>query len=152
MVDPASLTGATLVSLAASKFVEATAKQLGDVVTPAVLKQAGSQIDAMWQKIKQHFAGNKKAEAAISQVETRCSPAARNKLVVYLDDELLEPENYELAQDLQQIAQQIINIGQQQNELTRNRINVSGVSDEAKVNVVGEVNGARTVNIGSGGT
>ena len=66
MVEPVSLTGAALMTLAASKFVETAAEkaaaQLGTGVTAAVLKKAGTQVDAMWARVKRHFAGNKKAE------------------------------------------------------------------------------------------
>lgn len=75
MVEPMTLTGATLAALAASKFVEAAAKQVGDVVTPAVLKRAGNQVDAMWARVKRHFAGDKKAERAIAQIEKGEEPA-----------------------------------------------------------------------------
>ena len=75
MVVPMILTGATLAALAASKFVEAAAKQVGDVVTPAVLKRAGNQVDAMWARVKRHFAGDKKAERAIAQIEKGEEPA-----------------------------------------------------------------------------
>lgn len=155
MVEPMSLTGATLVALAANKFVESTAKQLGDVVTPAVLKQAGKQIDVMWAKVKQHFTGNKKAENAIAQVEADRSPEALNRLAVYLDDDLQEPHNKVFADSLRQMAEQIINIGQQKTETTTNNIiniRVSDINDEAQVNVVGEINHASTVNIGNGRT
>lgn len=145
MVEPVSLTGATLIVMAASKFVGKAAEKLGEVVAPAVLKQAGTQVDAMWQRVKGHFAGNQKAERAIAQVETVQSAEALAKLEVYLDDDLQEPENQALANDLRQMAQQIINIGQQQQKATTFNIDAR---DEARVNAVGEISHATTVNIG----
>lgn len=144
MTDPATVTVATLVALAGSKFVETAATKIGEVATPALLKRAGAQVDQLWTRIKQHFVGNKRAEAAIVQVEQAQSAAALTKLAVYLEDELSEPQNQQLAQELQQIAQQIINIGQQTQTQTTFNIDAK---DQARVTAVGEVN-ASTVNFG----
>ena len=155
MVEPVSLTGAALVALAASKFVETAAEkaaeQLGGGVTAAVLKKAGTQVDAMWQRVKQHFAGNRKAEGAIAKVEagppaSPQSAEAMTKLAVYLDDDLQEPQNQALADELRQIAQQIINIGQQQTTTTFN----IDARDESRVNAIGGDVNATTVNFGDG--
>ena len=147
MVEPAALTSATLAALAASKFVEAAAKKVGDVVAPAVLKRAGSQVDAMWAKVKRHFVGDKKAERAIAQIEQGES-AALSKLSVYLDDELQEPENAAFARELQQMAQQIVNIGQQEQRQTTINTVVSG---EGQANVVGgDVSAQGDIRIGNG--
>lgn len=145
MVEPVSLTGAMLAALAASKFVETAAAKASEVLTPAVLKQTGTQIDAMWQRVKRHFAGNGKAERAIAQIETTQSTEALSKLKVYLDDDLQEPQHQALADELRQMAQQIINIGQQQTNTTFN----IDARDEARVNAVNEIN-ATTVNFGDG--
>ncbi len=69
MLEPVSLTGAALMAIAASKFVGKAAEKLGEVVAPAALKQAGKQVDEMWQRMKGHLAGNQKAERAITQTE-----------------------------------------------------------------------------------
>jgi phosphoribosylformylglycinamidine (FGAM) synthase PurS component len=142
MSDPVTLTTATLVALAASKFVETAAAKVGEVATPAVLKQAGSQIDQLWSRIKAHFAGKPKAEAAIVAVEKEQSEAALTKLAVYLDDDLSDPQHQTLQRDLQQLAQQIINISQQhQQSITIN----ATAHDSAKQAVVGENSG--TINL-----
>jgi hypothetical protein len=140
MTDPVTLTTATLVALAASKFVETAAAKAGEVATPAILKTAGEPIDQLWQRIKRHFAGDKKAEKAITEVETQNSEAALTKLEVYLDDELSDPGNQALRQDLQQIAQQIINIGEQNQTHTDITINATS-HDSSKQAVVGENSG-----------
>lgn len=155
MVEPVStIAGATLVALAASKFVgkaaEKAAEKLGDEVIPAALKQAGKQVDSMWQRVKLHFAGNKRAERAIAQieagpVESSQSAEAFEKLAVYFDDDLQEPENQALADELRQMAQQIINIGQQQTQTAKVIVDAR---DQAKVNAVGEINHATTVHVG----
>ena len=148
MGDPVTLTGAMLAALAASKFIEAAAKQVGDVVTPAVLKRAGAQVDAMWARLKQHFVrdkGDKKAARAITQIE-QGENAALDKLAVYLDDELQEPENAALAEELRQMAQQIVNIGQQEQRMVTFNIDAR---DEARVNAIGgDVNAGGDVNFG----
>lgn len=140
MTDPITLTTATIVALAASKFVETAATKAGEVATPAILKTAGGQIDQLWQRIKQHFAGDQKAEKAITEVETQQSAAALTKLEVYLDDELTEPDNQSLQRDLQQIAQQIINIGEQTQ--THQNITITATSrDSSQQIVMGENSG-----------
>jgi len=144
MTDPVTLTTSAIVALAASKFIETAAAKAGEVATPAILKKAGGQIDQLWQRIKRHFAGDKKAEKVIAEVETQQSEAALTKLEVYLDDELSEPANQPLKQDLQQIAQQIINIGEQSQ--THTEITITATShDSSKQAVVGENSG--TINL-----
>ncbi|NER79080.1 MAG: hypothetical protein F6K42_05775 [Leptolyngbya sp. SIO1D8] len=144
MTDPVTLTTATLVALAASKFVEAAAAKAGEVVTPAILKQAGEPIDQLWQRIKRHFAGDQKAEKAMTEVETQQSETALTKLEVYLDDELSAPGNQALQHDLQQIAQQIITIGEQTQ--THTEITITATSrDSSKQVVVGENSGTITL-------
>ena len=155
MVEPVSLTGAALVALAASKFVETAAEkaaQMGEGVTKAALKKAGSQVDAMWARVKRHFAGNKKAEAAIVAVEegppeSPRSAVALNKLAVYFDDDLEEPQNQALADELRQMAQQIVNIGQQQTAKV-----IVETYDQSEVNAVGEISNVNTVHIGKRGS
>ncbi|WP_008317917.1 hypothetical protein [Leptolyngbya sp. PCC 6406] len=140
MTDPITVTA--IAAIAASKFLETAASKAGETVTPAVLKRAGAQVDALWQRIKRHFAGNPRAEAAIAQVETAQSEAALTKLAVYLEDDLAAPEHQGLAQELQQLAQQIINIGHQTQQ--QNTFNIEA-KDSAKVTAIGEVQGT-TIN------
>ncbi|MEL7349935.1 MAG: hypothetical protein AAF171_13870 [Cyanobacteria bacterium P01_A01_bin.116] len=144
MTEP--ITTAALVAVAASGFVGSAAKKAAEVVAPAALKAAGAQVGKLWGRIKQHFAGDEKAERAIAQVETEQSAAALTKLEVYLDDELADPKNQRFADELRQMAQQIINIGEQTQSNTTFNIEAS---DEARVNAVGEVT-ATTVNFGDG--
>ena len=146
MTDPVTLTASTLVAIAASKFVEAAAKKAGDVVAPSALKAAGAPIEALWSRIKEHFAGNKRAKAAIAQIETEQSEAALNKLEVYLDDELSDPEQQSFAKELRQMTQQIINIGEQTQTNEQVTLNVDA-KDNARVTAVGKLD-ATTVNFG----
>lgn len=144
MTDPVTLTTATLVALAASKFVETAAVKASEVATPAILKKAGEPIDRLWQRIKRHFAGNQEAEKAITEVETQNSEAALNKLEDCLDNDLRYSANQALQQDLQQIAQQIINIGEQSQRHIEIKITATS-HDSSKQAVVGENKGNITL-------
>ena len=137
MSDPVTLTTATLIALAASKFVETAAAKVGEIASPAVLKKAGTHIDQLWSRIKAHFAGNQKVEQAIAAVENEQSEAALTKLEVYLDDDLSDPKHQNLQQDLQQLAQQIINISEQHQTQKTTIINANayGSSKQAVVKV-----------------
>ena len=135
-----------MVTLAASKFIETAAKQAGDIVTPLALQKASAHVSRMWELIKQHFAGNKRATLAIAQVEKDQSEAALAKLKVYLDDELSELQNQALARELRQVAQQIIHIGQQVQNQQQTAFSIEA-KDEARVNAVGNLN-ATNVNFG----
>lgn len=67
---------------------------------------------------------------------------------MYLDDELQEPENAALADDLRQMAQQIVNIEQQEQRQTTFNIDAS---DEARVSAIGgDVNAGGNVSFGDG--
>ncbi|MBW4526034.1 MAG: hypothetical protein KME18_12680 [Phormidium tanganyikae FI6-MK23] len=128
-------TGAAIVKLAFDEAVKAGA---GEVAKKAV----GGAIEKLRSAIKARFKGkNQKAEEAIVKIEQERSPEALNKLSVYLDDEMDDPQ---FAQTLQQLAQQVINIGkQEQNSATFN----IDARDQARVNAINELN-ATTVNFG----
>ena len=145
-------------AVAASKFVDTAAEKaatvLGEGVSAAVLKKAGSQIEAMWKRVKQHFAPNQKAAALMAQVETGSpqsvqSAEAFNKLAVYLDDDLAESQHSALADELRQMAQQIVNIGVVERQQTAQVI--VEAHDQSEVNAVGEVSHVNTLHIGKRG-
>ena len=146
MIDPELLNPSLMVTLAASKFIETAAKQAGDIVTPLALQKASAHVSRMWELIKQHFAGNKRATLAIAQVEKDQSEAALAKLKVYLDDELSELQNQALARELRQVAQQIIHIGQQVQTQQWTSFEISA-QDQSKANAVGKLN-ANNVSFG----
>ena len=159
MVEPVSLTGTALMAIAASKFVEVAAEKaatvLGEGVSAAVLKKAGTQVDAMWQRVKRHFAPNQKAAGLLAQVEAGPpqsvqSAEAFNKLAVYLDDDLAESQHRALANELRQMAQQIINIGVVERQQTAKVI--VEAHDQSEVNAVGEVSHVNTLHIGKRGS
>ena len=146
MTDPVTLTASTLIAMAASQFVTGAAKKAGEVVAPEVLKTAIAPVTALWNRIKQHFAGNQRAETAIAQVETEQSEAALTKLEVYLDNELSDPQQQVFAEELRQMAQQIINIDQQTQSNEQVTVMVDA-RDNARGNAVGKIN-ATTVSFG----
>ncbi len=128
------LTGSAIAKLAFDEFVKSGA---GEVAKKAI----GGAIEQLRSTIRKRFAGNKKAEDAIVKIEQERSPEALNKLSVYLDDEMDDPR---FKQTLQQLAQQVINIGkQEQNNATFN----VDARDNARVNAINELNAA-DVNFG----
>ncbi|MGP1382040.1 MAG: hypothetical protein ACTS2F_00690 [Thainema sp.] len=145
MTDPVTLTAAGIAAIAASKFVEAAAGKAAEITTPAMLKTAGSQIEALWKRIKQHFTGNKRMEKAITRVEQEKSEAALEELEICLAYELRDPENQQFAEDVQQMAQQIINIGQQNQVHKEINVDIEG-HDNSRNYGFGEFHG--TANFG----
>ena len=159
MVEPVSLAGSALMAVAASKFVDAAAEKaatvLGEGVSTAVLKKAGSQIEAMWQRVKRHFAPNKKAAGLMTQVEAGLPQSAQsaeafNKLAVYLDDDLAESQHSALADELKQMARQIVNVGVVERQQTAQMI--VEAHDQSEVNAVGEISHVNTLHIGKRGS
>ncbi len=100
MTDP--VTAAVIVGLATSKFAESAAG-----------KTAEKLVERLWEAIACRFKGRKKAEEAIAKIEASQgqAPESQANLVRVLDAELFEDEGF--AQELQQLAQQIINIQNQ---------------------------------------
>ncbi len=154
-----SLAGSALMAVAASKFIDAAAEKaatvLGEGVSAAVLKKANTQIDAMWQRVKQHFAPNQKAAGLMAQVEAGSQHSAQsaeafNKLAVYLDDDLAEPQHSALADELRQMTQQIVNIGVVEQQQTAQVI--VEAHDQSEVNAVGEISHVNTLHIGKRGS
>ena len=129
------LTGAAIAKLAFDEFVKSGA---GEVAKKAV----GGAIEQLRSTIRERFKGkNQKAEDAIVKIEQERSPEALNKLSVYLDDEMDDPQ---FKQTLQQLAQQVINIGKQEQNSAQFNIDAR---DNARVNAVSDLD-ATTVNFG----
>lgn len=137
-----ALTGAAIAKLAFDEFIKSAAGE-------AAKKAVGGTIEQLRSVIKARFtAKHDKAETAIATIEstaeaitTEQKTAALNKLAVYLDDEM---DDAPFAQNLRQLAQQIVNIGkQEQSNVTFN----IDAQDNSRVNAIGELN-ADTVNFG----
>lgn len=132
-MEPVTLTAAGIATLAFGEFIKAG---VGEIA-----KKAVGGIEPLREAIRKRFAGHKKAEEAIDKIEKERSPEALKKLEVYLEDEM---DDVQFAQTLQQLAQQVINIGkQEQNSATFN----IAARDNARVNAINELN-ASTVNFG----
>jgi hypothetical protein len=134
------LTGTAIAKLAFDEFIKSGAGELAK-------KSVGGAIDQLRSAIKKRFVGkNSKAEVAIATLEADSDgaidkTAALNKLSVYLDDEM---DDLLFAENLQQLAQQVINIGKQEQHNTTFTIEAK---DHARVNAINELN-ATTVNFG----
>jgi outer membrane protein OmpA-like peptidoglycan-associated protein len=109
MADP--ITAAVIVGLAASKFAEGAAG-----------KAAEKLVGELWEAIAARFKDRRKtAENLAAIAATKGADAgAIAKVTVVLDGELVEDE--EFAKELQQMAQQIINV-QNQSQSQQNNVN-----------------------------
>lgn len=99
----ATLTGAAIANLAFAELAKTGAAE-------AAKQAVGGAVEVLRGAIRKRFAGQAKAEGAIAKAE-QGDAAALNKLAVYLDDEMEADPQF--SQNLRQIAQQIVNIGQQ---------------------------------------
>ncbi|MBW4641079.1 MAG: hypothetical protein KME05_23255 [Gloeocapsa sp. UFS-A4-WI-NPMV-4B04] len=112
-MEPAiTLAASTIAGLAFNEFIksgsgELAKKSLGGAIN--LVKNLRAQIRAKFQ-------GNGRAETALTEVEQQGNQAALEKVTKYLDVEMMEDEAF--ATQVRQIAQQIINI-QNQNISTR---------------------------------
>lgn len=110
MTDPIIVvTGAKILEFAFNEFIKSSAGETAKKLTDEAFIKAGElrQKIVTWFKNKQDV----KAEKAITAIQKQGSSEAMNKLTTYLDDEM-EAEPI-FAQDLRQVAQQIINIESQ---------------------------------------
>ena len=130
MSDP--ITAAVIVSLAAQKFAEGAAG-----------KAAEKLVEKLWDAIVSRFAGRKKTEenlAAIVEAKGQ-APEALQKVATVLEGEFVEDEAFQ--QELQGLAQQIINI---QNQSQSQVANTFTSQDNSQMRAVGVVHG--TANLG----
>ncbi|HEY9857939.1 MAG TPA: hypothetical protein V6D16_00425 [Candidatus Obscuribacterales bacterium] len=118
MVEPTTaFTAGAIAKLAFDEFVKAGA---GDLAKKS-LSGAITQINELRKKIWNKFRGDAKAEKALVAIEQEGSEAALTKLEVYLDDVMIDDPAFK--QELQQLAQQITNIGQVQDNTQMNQNN-----------------------------
>lgn len=107
-MDPVTtLAAGTIAKLALDEFAKAGAGELAK-------KAAGGAIDlvkTLHNKVSTRFKGNAKAEAALAEAEQQGTPQAISKVGKYLDLEMDDDPSF--ATEVQQIAQQIINIQSQ---------------------------------------
>lgn len=120
MVDPTMLAAGAIAKLAFDEFIkvgagETAKKTIGEVI---------DLVKSLRDKIRAKFQGDQKAETALAQIEQDGSQAALTKLKVYLDDAMTEDTVF--ANELRLIAQQIINIQNQNIEGDRTYNQTSG--------------------------
>ena len=137
MMEPVTtataIAAAKLVELAFNEFVKSGAGEIAK-------KTVGGAIDLvknLRDKIKAKFQGNERAEKALAEVEKEGNSAALDKVTKYLDLELDEDEAF--ATEVRQIAQQIINIQNQNNSSReynnygRDQINIETIQGNPKI-------------------
>jgi hypothetical protein len=111
-----AIAAAKIAEIAFQEFAKSGAGELAK-------KSVGSAIDLvknLRDKIKAKFQGNERAEKALAEVEQNGDSTALDKVTKHLDIELDEDDAF--ATEVRQIAQQIINI-QNQNNSSREYIN-----------------------------
>ena len=135
------LTGAAIAKLAFDEFVKSGAGEVAKKAVGGASTACREAFEQLQSAIRKRFAGNKKAEEAIVKIEQERSPEALNKLSVYLEDEMDDPQ---FKQTLQQLAQQVINIGKQEQNSAQFNIDAR---DNARVNAINDLD-ATTVNFG----
>jgi hypothetical protein len=130
MIDPATIAAGAIAKIAFDEFVKSGAGE-------AAKKTVGGAVElvkALRDRIKAKFEGNERATAALAEVERDGSEAALEKVGKYLDLEM--DEEQEFADEVRQMAHQIINIqnqsstqiGQQNNNYGRDQIVINNPS------------------------
>lgn len=116
-MDPVStLTASVIAKIALDEFAKAGGGELAKKAVSGAVDLAKSLRD----KISAKFRGNPKAEVALAEAEQQRTPEAIAKVGKYLDLEMDDDPSF--ANEVRQIAQQIINI-QNQNLSTRTYTN-----------------------------
>ena len=136
MTDPiVTVAAAEILKLAFNEFIKTSAGETAKKLTGEALTKTGE----LRQKIVSWFQNKQdvKAEKAIVAIQEQGSLEALNKLTTYLDDEMeAEPV---FAQDLQQAAQQIVNIQAQSafnreyNNYGRDMINIEHIQGNPRI-------------------
>ncbi|MBD2319057.1 hypothetical protein [Phormidium tenue] len=128
-----AIAAAEIVKIAFQEFAKSGAGELAK-------KSVGGAIDLvknLRDKIKAKFQGNERAEKALAEVEQNGNSTALDKVTKHLDLELDEDEAF--ATEVRQIAQQIINIQNQNNSSReynnygRDQINIENMQGNQKI-------------------
>ena len=122
MADP--ITAAFIAGLVVQKFVEGAAGEAG--------KQL---VGDLWTRIVKQFKGDKRAETVLATVvETKGEKESVEDLTTYLKGEMKQDGLF--ASDLQQLAEQIINVQNQSQSQVANTFTSQGNSQMRAVGVV----------------
>lgn len=133
MEPTTTLVAGTIAGLAFNEFIKSGAGELAK-------KSVGGAIDLvknLRDRIQTKFRGNERAETALAEVEKQGTQAALEKVTKYLDIEMMEDEAF--ATEVRQVAQQIINIQNQNistrqyNSYGRDQINVENMQGNQKL-------------------
>lgn len=129
-----------ITAIAAAKIVEVAFQEFAKSGAGELAKKsvggAINLIKNLRDKIKAKFQGNERVEKALAEVEQGNSEAL-GKVVKYLDIELDEDEVF--AKEVRQIAQQIINIQNQNsssreyNNYGRDQINIENIQGNPRI-------------------
>ena len=126
MLDPATLAAGAIAKLAFDEFVKTGAGEAAKAAVAGTVEL----VNGLRNKIRVKFQGNERALRAIAEVE-QGNTAALEKVGKYLDLEMEEEPDF--ARDLCQMAQQIINI-QNQNTTTLQQQNSNYGRDQNIIN------------------
>jgi hypothetical protein len=107
------LSASAIAQLAFDEFIKSSAGELAKKSLSGTIDLAKD----LRNKIRARFKGEDEAEAALIEVEQQGNTSALDKLAKYLDAKMIEDKPF--ANEIRQIAQQIINI--HQNTTTTNR-------------------------------
>lgn len=128
-----AIAAAKLTELAFNEFIKSGAGEIAKKTVGGAINLVKNLRD----KIKAKFQGNERAEKALVEVEQHGNSASLEKVTKYLDLELDEDEAF--ATEVRQIAQQIINIQNQNNSSReynnngRDQINIETIQGNPKI-------------------
>jgi hypothetical protein len=133
-MEPIStLAAGAIAKLAFDEFIKAGAGETAKQTVGGVLEL----VTRLRDKIQSQFKGNARAETALAEVEQQGTPAALEKVTKYLDIEMTEDRTF--AGEMQQIAQQIVNIQNQSvstrlyNSYGRDQVNIENIQGNPKI-------------------
>jgi phosphoribosylformylglycinamidine (FGAM) synthase PurS component len=132
MIDPASIAASAIAKLAFDEFVKAGAGAAAKETVAGAIEL----IKSLRDRIKAKFQGNERAMAALAEVERDGSEAALKKVGKYLDFEM--DEEQEFAEEVRQMAHQIINI-QNQSTTQIEQQNINQGRDQFVINQPGTI-------------
>jgi hypothetical protein len=129
-----TLAAGAIVKLAVDEFVKSGAGEGGKKAIGGATALAKN----LWGVIKKKFEGDARAEKALAAIEQDGSEPALAKLETYLDDAMAEDQPF--ATEIRQMAQQIINIQNQNtvgdrtyNNYGRDQINIEKIEGNPKI-------------------
>jgi hypothetical protein len=129
MIDPAA---SAIAKIAFDEFVKAGAGEAAKKTVGGVVEL----VKILRDRIKAKFQGNERATAALAEVEQDGSEAALEKVGKYLDLEMDEEQGF--ADEVRQMAQQIINI-QNQSTTQIGQQNINQGRDQIVINNPGNI-------------